>query len=107
MNLAKAIEQSLASHWPTCFVNVEDESHQHAVPAGSQSHFKVTLVTDGFLGLNLVKRHQAVYQVLSAYLETGVHALALHTYTLDEWQKKAHSAPVSPVCQGGSVQKDP
>jgi BolA protein len=107
MNLAREIEQTLAAHWHLYLVSVEDESHQHAVPAGKQSHFKVTLVTDAFQGLSLVKRHQAVYRVLSAFLETGVHALALHTYTLEEWRLKGHSAPASPVCQGRNHREAP
>ena len=36
----------------------------HNVPPGSESHFKVTLVSDKFDGLRLVKRHQEVYGLL-------------------------------------------
>jgi BolA protein len=38
---------------------------------------------------------------LAAELQSGVHALALHTYLPDEW-KKQHSVPSSPNCLGGS-----
>jgi len=31
-----------------------------------------------------------------------VHALALHTYTLSEWQQRHGEAPLSPPCLGGS-----
>jgi BolA protein len=30
-----------------------------------------------------------------------IHALALHTYTAEEWAA-LHAVPASPTCQGGS-----
>ena len=82
------------------FLQVENESHKHSVPENSETHFKVVLVTDDFKGLNKVKQHQAVYQVLKQELAGEVHALALHTYTHDAWQQTL-SAPQSPDCLGG------
>jgi BolA protein len=34
--------------------------------------------------------------------EIGLHALALHTWTPDEWLQKGGIAPDSPECMGGS-----
>lgn len=81
-------------------LEVVNESHQHNVPTGSESHFKVTLVSPGFRGKRQVQRHQAVYGVLAEELSGGVHALALHTYAPEEWQE-ATSVPASPDCLGG------
>jgi stress-induced morphogen len=47
-----------------------------------------------------VKRHQAVYGVLAEYMGSPIHALALHTYTADEWRQREGS-PDSPNCLGG------
>jgi len=82
-------------------LEVINESGNHNVPAGSESHFKVTMVADAFEGESLVKRHQKVYQLLADELRSGVHALALHLYTLDEWHEKNGQAPLSPPCMGG------
>ncbi|MDA7795154.1 BolA/IbaG family iron-sulfur metabolism protein [Porticoccaceae bacterium] len=82
-------------------LEVINESAFHNVPEGSESHFKVVLVSQSFEGQSAVKRHQSVYVVLAAELQSGVHALALHTYLPDEW-KKQHSVPNSPDCLGGS-----
>ena len=43
-------------------LEVINESHKHNVPEGSESHFKLVLVTDIFKGMTLVKRHQTVYK---------------------------------------------
>ncbi|GAO96068.1 bolA protein [Pseudomonas syringae pv. actinidiae] len=74
-----------------------DESHMHS--RGQQTHYKAVLVSDQFQGLNSVKRHQKVYATLGA-LMGEFHALALHTYTPDEWAKTG-AAPASPTCAGG------
>ncbi len=78
-----------------------NESHMHAGPA-TESHFKLIAVAKEFEGLNPVKRHQRIYGVLAEELKAGVHALALHLYTPDEWQIAMEEAPDSPSCRGGS-----
>lgn len=82
-------------------LEVINESGNHNVPAGSESHFKVVVVAAAFAGLSAVKRHQAVYALVREPLATGVHALALHTYTPAEWAERT-GAPASPPCLGGA-----
>ena len=94
------IEEKLISAFSPLHVEVVDESHMHNVPPGSESHFKVTLVTDAFLGKRKVARHQAVYAQLADLLAGPVHALALHTYTPEEWSN-VEAPPDSPNCHGG------
>lgn len=101
MSVKSAIEQKLISKFSPDYLEVINESHMHNVPPGSESHFKVVLVTAQFESMNKVKRHQSIYQVLSQELEGEVHALALHTMTPGEWQLKG-DAPESPQCLGGS-----
>ena len=85
------------------YLEVLNESHRHNVPAGSESHFKVTLVCEQFVEQTLLQRHQAVYQALAGDIQDALHALALHTFTLAEWQTKGQQAPISPLCRGGSA----
>lgn len=100
VRVQQTIQQKLAADFQPAHLEVVNESHQHSVPAGSESHFKVVLVTSQFEGKSLVARHRAVYSAVAAELASGVHALALHTYTPDEWAKT--QAPDSPDCRGGS-----
>lgn len=97
-----SIEEKLASGFDPQHLQVENESHNHSVPANSETHFKVIMVSAGFADQRLVARHQAVYGVLADELKAGVHALALHLYTEQEWRDKAGNAPMSPPCLGGS-----
>ncbi|MCV6623132.1 MAG: BolA/IbaG family iron-sulfur metabolism protein [Cellvibrionaceae bacterium] len=82
-------------------LEVANESHGHNVPAGSESHFKVVLVSEAFSGLRQVPRHQKIYGLLAEEMAGPVHALALHTFSPEEWSEQA--VPESPNCLGGSL----
>ncbi|MBP6682764.1 MAG: BolA/IbaG family iron-sulfur metabolism protein [Halioglobus sp.] len=102
MKVQQDIEQRLAAEFAPLFLDVANESHQHSVPANSETHFKVVLVSDRFDGQRKVARHQQVYAALAPQLAGPVHALALHLYTAQEWRQRHHVAPESPECRGGS-----
>jgi stress-induced morphogen len=101
----KVIEDSIRTKLSETFapthLDVLNESYMHAVPAGSETHFKVVLAAEAFAGKRQVQRHQAVYTCLADELKNGVHALALHTFSPDEWQANV-AVPASPQCMGGS-----
>lgn len=101
MAMQQQIESRLRGAFEIAHLEVINESHGHNVPRGSETHFKVVLVSPGFAGQSLVKRHQSVYAQLREQLAGGVHALALHTYTPEEWAART-AAPDSPACHGGS-----
>ncbi len=85
-------------------LQVINESHQHNVPEGSESHFKLLIVSHSFEGLRPIKRQQSVYQVLAEELAGGVHALTMQTLTAAEWQAD-QTISASPNCMGGSQHK--
>lgn len=101
MKMRSQIEAKLEAAFSPQFLEVVNESHQHNVPPGSESHFKVTLASDAFSGVNRLKRHRLVNRVLSVELDGQIHALALHTMTPDEWFERAGESPQSPQCMGG------
>ena len=102
MSVKQEIETKLQGAFTPEHLQVVNESHQHSVPANSETHFKVVIVADGFEGQRKVARHQAIYGLLREELSGPVHALALHTYTPAEWIERFGEAPQSPACLGGS-----
>ena len=94
------LRQRLDREFDPHFCEVVNESHQHNVPANSETHFKVTLVAASFVILRQVQRHQRVYRLFSDLMAEPIHALALHTFTPDEWAAKG-IVPASPNCLGG------
>ena len=99
--MRERLTERLHTQFSPTHLDVVDESHQHNVPAGAESHFKVTLVCMQFETQPLIKRHRAVYQALAGDIQNAIHALALHTYTPAEWQAKGNLSPASPACRGG------
>ena len=105
MSMQTTIETKLRDALAPDHLDVENESHRHNVPPGSESHFRVTAVSAAFESEGLVARHRRVHRVLEAELAGGVHALALHTYTPAEWAERP-GAPESPPCLGGGAAAD-
>tara|TARA_R110001592_G_scaffold59200_1_gene179582 strand:- start:27822 stop:28151 length:330 start_codon:yes stop_codon:yes gene_type:complete len=102
VNRKEEIEQLLKKNFACTYLEVVNESHQHSVPANSETHFKVTIVSSDFSGKTKVARHQAIYALTNELMEKGLHALALHIYLPEEWQALNASSPESPNCMGGS-----
>ena len=99
MSLQQRIENKISAAFEVTLMQMANESHMHSGPA-EESHFKLTLVSPDFDGMNKVKRHQAVYKALSEEMPL-FHALALHTYSPSEWGANPNVV-ASPLCQGGS-----
>jgi stress-induced morphogen len=53
----------------------------HSVPKGSETHFKVVIVSDMFKEKSLLERHRTVNQLLDDELKSGVHALSIQGIT--------------------------
>ncbi|MGF1685962.1 transcriptional regulator BolA [Photobacterium japonica] len=99
--IQQRIEEKLQHAFTPQHLAVVNESYMHNVPEGSESHFKVVIVTTDFAGQRLLARHRAVNTALAQELANDIHALAIHTYTPDEWLAQQENAPTSPNCKGG------
>jgi len=102
MSIQDQIESQLNQVFHPQHMEVVNESNMHSVPPGSETHFKVVLVTDLFQGKGLVARHRMINHTLEDLLKKNVHALALHTYTSQEWENRQGKSVNSPPCEGGS-----
>ena len=102
MTTQEIIERKLVDEIPLLGLDVINESHMHNVPAGSESHFKVVVISDDFQGQRLIQRHQRINKILADELAGGVHALSIQAMTKEEWDKKGGQIMPSPNCLGGS-----
>jgi BolA protein len=100
MNIQSQIDMSINDEVDVYHMTLENESYMHNVPEGSESHFKLVLVSNAFEGKRLVQRHQLIYGILQTVM-TKIHALAMHLYTVEEWEERHLLAPSSPKCHGG------
>ncbi|CAA7015435.1 unnamed protein product [Microthlaspi erraticum] len=90
-NRASRMREKLQKELEPVELVIEDVSYQHAGHAGmkgrsadEETHFNVKIVSKGFEGLNLVKRHRLVYELLQEELDSGLHALSIVSKTPSE-----------------------
>ena len=69
-------------------LNITDDSAEHAGHAGNTgcSHFTITIVSDIFEGLSLIKRHRLVNNAAADLLRQDIHALSIKAKTTSEYE---------------------
>ncbi|WP_438020540.1 BolA family protein [Sorangium sp. So ce315] len=98
----ESIQSKLVHALDPVHLDVENESRMHSVPAGSETHFKVLVVSEAFRGLSAVDRHRRVNDIVREEFRTGLHALTIRALTPDEWERQGGADFRSPACLGGS-----
>ena len=61
-------------------LEIIDDSHRHAGHAGAadgRGHFTVTVISERFRGLPVVRRHRLVYEAVGDMMSSDVHALSI------------------------------
>lgn len=102
MSVEEQLRDQLQGKFDPLVLDIANESHMHSVPANSETHFKLVMVSESFTDQPKVRRHQAVYAELAELLAGPIHALAMHLYNPQEWANRDQPAPESPDCLGGS-----
>lgn len=95
------IEDRLRHSFAPTHLSIENESHKHSVKPGSETHFKIVVVSAAFEGLGAVARQRKVNQALREAFDAGLHALTMHVATPAEWEASS-VVRESPECLGGS-----
>ncbi|MDP6261453.1 MAG: BolA/IbaG family iron-sulfur metabolism protein [Candidatus Marinimicrobia bacterium] len=54
---------------------------------GTKDHFSAIVISDTFLGKNMVQQHQIVYKALGSFMTNEIHALQLKTMTPEQWKE--------------------
>ncbi len=74
----KQIKEIIQAAMPDAEVIVRD-------PNNDGAHFEATVISQSFAGKRLVEQHRQVMKSLKQAFTGDVHALALKTYTPDQW----------------------
>lgn len=79
------VETMIKAQIPDAQVQVQDLT-------GGGDHLQAVVVSSQFEGKTLIKQHQLVYGALQSALATeAIHALALKTYTPQDWKTTGQS----------------
>lgn len=103
---SRPIEALLISRIQAAFtpihLELENESYKHSVPKGSESHFKLLVVSEAFVGKAPLARHRMVMDaVKGGSADLPVHALSIAAKAPDQW-KTGDGMQTTPDCKGGS-----
>ena len=98
--IEKLVREKLTQTFAPTYFEVVNESYKHNVPTGSESHFKVVVVSKEFDGKTLVQRHRMVNHSLGEELKTSIHALSILAKTPEQWEQDS-SVQKTPNCLGG------
>ncbi|MCL4146376.1 UNVERIFIED_CONTAM: hypothetical protein GTU68_021886, partial [Idotea baltica] len=98
---AALIEKKIKDYLDPFHLEIVNESYQHNVPPGSETHFKVVVVSSKFNDISLIKRHRLVNEALAEELKSGVHALSIVAKTPSQWETSSQVIEKSPACRGG------
>ncbi|XP_003725927.1 bolA-like protein DDB_G0274169 [Strongylocentrotus purpuratus] len=103
-SIESSIKDKLMQKFQPTHLEVINESSMHNVPRGSETHFKVVVVSEAFDKESLIKRHCLVNEVLKTELEGPVHALSIQAKTPSQWSSNA-TVTKSPPCLGGMARE--
>tara|TARA_R110001606_G_scaffold399310_1_gene584773 strand:+ start:102271 stop:102543 length:273 start_codon:yes stop_codon:yes gene_type:complete len=79
--------QTALSNLNPAHLDLQDDSALHAGHAGNTggSHYTVTIVSEAFNGLSLIKRHRLVYDAVGELMTNDIHALSIQAKTPAEF----------------------
>lgn len=81
------LERAFQENFRITYLEIENESLKHSghFSGDGETHWRVLLVAENFLGLSRVQRHQKVNQLLQDEFSSGLHALSLKLLDPKEW----------------------
>lgn len=90
-----SITEKLINNFSPPYLKIANDSHKHSHHEGMvgasnirESHFRVDIISDKFIGLNMPSRHRLIYKLLDdEFKNKGLHALQMKTKTNDEVNK--------------------
>ena len=103
MSIETSMREKVISRFEPEYLELENESHTHSVPANSETHFRLLIVSASFEGKSRIDRQRLVNELFADERARGLHALTMRTFTPAEWESaKENFEMVSPPCHGGS-----
>jgi len=69
------------------YLDIQDDSEMHSGHAGNTGggHYTITIVSDKFENLSLIKRHRLVYDAVGILMKRDIHALSIQAKTPAEY----------------------
>ncbi|XP_059156845.1 DNA-binding transcriptional regulator BolA-like isoform X2 [Physella acuta] len=99
--IESAIRKKLSEALNPQYLDVINESYMHNVPKGTESHFKVVIVSSAFENVKRIEKHKLVHKAIQEEIDNSIHALSIVAKTPQEWET-SQDIGQSPACRGGA-----
>ena len=84
-SIESTINKIIEECYTPSYIELVNESFMHNVPKDSESHFKLTIVSDIFKNMTLVQRHKHIYSSLNTTM-SNIHALSINAFHIEEFK---------------------
>ena len=88
MNIEETISTQLSNLITVSYLELKDSTgkHVHHDNFDGGLHLSAIIVSDDFNNLELLERHQLVYNALGSMIKNEIHAFSMKTFTNSEWE---------------------
>lgn len=106
------MEKTLIEKFNPTKLELINDSNNHSVKEGSETHFRVFIVSDDFKNKTKVQTHQEIYKLFINEMGekhlNKLHSLSIFSYTPEEYEKNQSSLEnkIPPVCASKNKNKD-
>ena len=84
-SIESTINKIINESYNPLYIELVNESFMHNVPRGSESHFKLVVVSNIFKNMTLIQRHKHIYSSLKTTMN-NIHALSINAFDIDEFK---------------------
>ena len=98
------IEKTLIEKFSPTKLEIINDSNNHSVKEGSETHFRIYIVSESFKNKTKVQTHQEIYKLFLNEMGdkhlNKLHSLSIFSYTLEEYEKNETSLEnkIPPAC---------
>lgn len=106
------MEKTLMEKFNPTKLEIVNDSNSHSVKEGSETHFRVYIVSEGFKNKTKVQTHQEIYKLFTNEMgdkhQNKLHSLSIYSYSPEEYEKNQTSLEnkIPPVCAGKNKEKE-
>lgn len=81
-SIIEALEKELSGAFSPSMLEIVNESHLHAghqpgFDGGGETHLRIRITADCFATLSRVERHRKVNEIVTPFMDKGLHAVAI------------------------------
>uniref|UniRef100_A0A5K3G518 BolA-like protein 1 n=1 Tax=Mesocestoides corti TaxID=53468 RepID=A0A5K3G518_MESCO len=91
--IQSAIKEKLTALFKPSYLQITNESANHASNLGQESHFRIAIVSKDFENIGDVMRHRLIKKALQQEFDAGLHALSILAKAPSEEMVDQQSVP--------------